>query len=190
MPAPLCKEALWSGLINHWVPLIRTYQTLVRILFETATVEEKKSTFRSSLRSFGNDYISNQKLFEVITLFFWTKLNFWNYHFSASFLRLANSLNHDLSAASPSSTIPNSVFTALWGAKFGAFTRGITPRMDRFCHYYKVGPLLVVNEVINFISRVFTSGKPIYRAIYRDCNSIYNDRLGGPPCRMSRKKPW
>ena len=53
--------------------------------------------------------------------------------------------------------------------------------MDRFCHYYKVGPLLVVNEVINFISRVFTPGKPIYRAIYRDsrdCNSTYNDRRG------------
>ena len=39
---------------------------------------------------------------------------------------------------------------------------------------YKVGPLLIIDGDITRISRVFSPQLPIYKAIYRDYNSIYN----------------
>ena len=46
---------------------------------------------------------------------------------------------------------------------------------------YKVGPIPLISRVITPLIGVITPGKPIYKAIYRGYNSIYNDRMG-PPC--------
>ena len=43
------------------------------------------------------------------------------------------------------------------------------------------GPISVVNGFITPISRFFSPQLPIYKAIYRAYNSIYNDSRG-PPC--------